>query len=201
VPTSANPQAAYLVAQQLLTCALDKVEATWVDEPEWNLQRACVVWGEIAWDNCECGQLVVSIGRQFPSNEFPFDAGTGIGTGVGVVSRQSRCGSPIWIIEYEISILRCAPIQDEQGDPPPCADLDESARRLAIDAWAVRTGIGCCLAELKTELEANGAPSIHEYLIREQIATGPAGGCAGSSLMVSVGLRNCFCPKDQAGSS
>jgi hypothetical protein len=117
------------------------------------------------------------------------------------MSRQSRCGSPIWIIEYEISILRCAPIQDEQGHPPPCADLDESARRLAIDAWAVRTGIGCCLTDLKAELEANGAPSIHEYLIREQIATGPAGGCAGSSLMVSLGLRNCFCPPDQAGSS
>jgi hypothetical protein len=194
MPTSANPEAAYLIGRAMLECAVDQVAATWPGEDDPKIGRACVVWGEIAWDDCECGQLVVAVNRQFPSNEFPFDAGSGVGTGVGAVSQQSRCGSPLWLIEYTVSVLRCAPIQDDAGNPPTCEALDEHARVSSIDSWAVRTGVACCLQSLAKDLQENGATAITDYLIREQPSTGPRGGCGGSDLNVTVGIRNCFCP-------
>jgi hypothetical protein len=197
VTTSANPLAAYNIAAQLLTCASDQVAEAWADvDPELSLARQCVVWGAIAWDQCECGQLVVSIAEQYPSHTFPTPATAPTATNVA----QNRCGANIWVIRYEVSILRCVPVQDDQGNPPECSALDEAAQVAARDAWAVRTGIGCCLADLSRDLLPNGSTEIADYLIQDQPSRGPEGGCAGSSLNLLVGIRNCLCPPG-AGSS
>lgn len=189
--TSANPLAAYEIAQALLACASDRVSEAWADtDPPPLLARECVVWGAIAWDDCECGQLVVSIADQYPSNSFP-TAATGA-TAAGAT--QGRCGSALWVIRYEVSILRCMPVQDEQGHSPTCEALDEAAQIAARDSWAVRSGIGCCLVSMAKDLLPNGSTEIADWQITGQPSTGPQGGCGGSSLGVLVALRNCLCP-------
>jgi hypothetical protein len=50
---------------------------------------------------------------------------------------------------------------------------------------------------MQRDLTENGATAITNFLIREQITYGPEGGCAGSVLNVTVGLRHCQCV-DQA---
>lgn len=188
--TSVVPLAAYNIASQLLTCAADQVAEAWVETPDEIPQRQCVVWGAIAWDDCECGQLVVSIADQYPSNSFPAPATAPTAQGVA----QGKCGARLWVIRYVVSILRCMPIQDDQGNPPPCDALDAAAQAAAIDSWAVRTGIGCCLGSLKTTRLENGSTEIEDYQITGQLSTGPQGACGGSDLGVLVGIRNCFCP-------
>lgn len=186
MPTTRNPEAAYLVARELLTCAKDQVNETWSAEPDMKLLRTCVVWGSIAWDDCECGQLVVSIADQWPSDNFP--------NRPGPQSQQTRCGASIWVVQYLVNILRCSPVQDDQGGPPACEDLSAAARIMAVDSWAVRTGVACCLVSLSKDLNEQGATEITDYQIVGQPSQGPDGQCGGSELTVNIGMRNCFCP-------
>ena len=120
--TSGEPTGVYDLAAQLLACAEAGIE----DAPggAGPVDRSCVVWGDIARDSCECGELYVAIGRQVPSGNFPIE-GPGPNT-------NPRCGPTIWIITYTVEILRCIPIQDDRGNPPTCEALEESARLAAI---------------------------------------------------------------------
>ena len=52
-----NPLAAFDLAQHLLDCIRPYIDTTSSGPPS----RACVHTGEIAWDDCECGQLIVSL--------------------------------------------------------------------------------------------------------------------------------------------
>lgn len=191
MPTTRDPRAAYTVGQQLLQCATGQVSETWADEADININRSCVVWGEIAWDDCECGQLVVAINDQWPSDNFPRRPAD--------ESNQSKCGPRLWVVQYFVSILRCAPVPDDMGNPPSCEELSLAAEIAAVDSWAVRSGVGCCLRALHSEKNAQGRTEIAEWQVVGQETSGPEGGCAGSVLTVNVGLLNCFCP-DEGGS-
>lgn len=178
MPASSTPEAVYDVAAALLACARTGVAAA---EGASDINRACVVWGSVALDQCECGELYVSIGRQAPSANFPLE---------GSSTPTGKCGPPIWMVTYSVVVASCVPIEP---DPPPCPALEAAARRASIDAWAVRNGVACCLLSMQRDLTENGATAITNFLIRDQVPYGPEGGCAGSVLTAVVGLRHCQC--------
>lgn len=166
----------YTIAESLRSCAMVRLAMTTGGVPN----RSCVVPGEVAWDECQCGMLAVSIRRLYSSRVFPGDASQD--------GEFGACDIPYTVIEYAITIARCVAVTDDAGNPPPCSALDSAAQIWAEDAMAVRNGVGCCLADM---IDAN---TIAEYTLEEQVSVGPAGGCVGSELKALVGIINkCNC--------
>lgn len=198
VPTYRDPLGQYNIAAAMLACIESQLVKVWNLYPELtptdddgNPQavpgRSCVIAGGIAWDDCECGQLVVAIGQTSQSQNFPNPLQAGAES-----SPQSRCGARIVMFDYTASILRCAPETSDEH-PPACEELDTAAQVATIDAWAVRTGILCCLKELASTNDDNNARHIQDYVLGNQPFVGPAGLCQGSEQAVLVGINN-VCP-------
>lgn len=182
--TAAEPLAIYQVAENLRECVHNRLATTPAGAPD----RSCVISGAIAWDDCECGQFVVSIGQSYFSSNFPAQGSLANAPG------NRRCGPPILVVQYTLSILRCAPIGGDDLDPPTCAALDEAARIAEYDAWAVRFGAHCCLSAWSKCNDPDVSISDFEY--RGQARVGPEGACQGSELVVLVGLTNACPPCD-----
>lgn len=178
---------AYDIAQRLLDCAQDRLAETDAGE----VDRACVITGALAWDDCECSQLTVAITSNFPSSTFPTPAANTAAQFAG-----GRCGQPIIVYTLTATILRCVPVSDDSGRPPTCEALAASALAAVQDASAVRDGILCCLSEMQREKDpVTNAPTLSYFLSQSQDFVGPQGLCGGSAMTVQVGLINrCPCP-------
>lgn len=162
------------VAQRIVQCAYDAVDHTGALE----IKRRGVVPGEIAWDECECGQLVVSEGRRFPSREFPFEE----------LDHSAECGEPWLVVEYTLSLTRCAPQPSKNEVAPDIAKLEVAAAQLMKDKGVVRRAVYCCLEALYND------NSIVAFDLGAQETVGPAGRCVGSELIIHVGwLNGCGC--------
>lgn len=167
-----EPDAVHGMATQLLTCVSAELAALEAGAPA----RSFVAPGaEIAWDDCECGQLTVHVLRIFPSDTFPLLKQTG---------PFSRCAPRLTVAEFVVTILRCVPVQDDQGNPPTAAALGAAALTDQLDRAAVRRGVVCCLTAEDPRRQLN-------YLVQEQLAVGVEGVCMGSELHLFVGLPNC----------
>lgn len=162
------------MAERLLLCASEALADTEQGSPE----AAYVVAGsQVAWDYCHCGgQLTVHVRTAYPSENFPAQKLTAPFIG--------PCSATWTVVEYVVTILRCVPVQDDDGHPPPPADMHEAARLDMLDRAAVLRGITCCF-----EGEDRRRPTSH--LIQEQLGVGAEGQCAGSELHVLVALPNC----------
>jgi hypothetical protein len=173
----------FSIASALLACAEERLAETPGGVPD----RACVITGPIAWDNCTCGQLIVAIGTSYTSSNFPTPSSTTAGSfGAG------RCGEPIIAYTLTVSMLRCVPISDSQGNPPSCEALSASALGAVLDASAVRDGILCCLSDMIRQKDENGTSIITGFTTSNQdFVTG--GMCGGSTMAITVGVLN-RCP-------
>lgn len=170
------PEVVFDQAQALLLCVSEQLAATPAGSPA----RALVAPGaEIAWDNCQCGQLTVHTLELVPSDTFP-------------VQKQlppfNDCGFAWWVVHYVVTILRCVTIQDEDANPPAPADLTADAGIDLLDRWAVRQGIACCMQAYKA---ANPAGPPRPWLPQSQLAVGAEGQCMGSEAHVLVGFLAC----------
>jgi hypothetical protein len=182
IPVHQRP---YLVAEHILSCA----QSGLADSSGGSPSKACVVTGEVAYDACECGQLMVSMARTFPSVTFPEQ---NIGTGT---AQQAKCGAPYIVVEYNVVMLRCAPMIGEGTTEIdiPCDKLTASAMEVMEDASIIRAEVFCCLKDLSRTPTPEGL-KISNFLVGEQTATGPEGGCVGTSLNVMIALNNmCGC--------
>lgn len=162
--------ALYTAAAALLACVRATLAVTVAGVPD----RVCLVPGELAWDECDCGLLAVTVGRVYPSSTFPTD--------VSLDPRQVDCAPPYTVADVTVTVLRCAPTVDEAGNPPTCDDLAAAAATWRADAAAVLTGVACCLPDLVD------AGRIEQYRIGDLTPLGPEGGCMGSELRVTIGL-------------
>lgn len=181
VRTLSDPVGLWKVADQIRLCVEDNLPDTSQGAPD----RSCVVWGSLAWDDCECGQLAVIIGRRFPSGRFPVQGAASSAGGSEI--RQSSCGLPLLVVELGVSLVRCAPTGVDEA-PPSCADLSAAAMWAEEDAWTVRNAVLCCLRTLKTD------KVVYDWQLGAQETQGPAGACMGSRLSVLVGFENvCSC--------
>jgi hypothetical protein len=184
--SNANPFAVFDIATHIKECVLDWLELTSTGVPD----RACVIAGEVAWDNCECGQLTVSMQSNYEAS------GTSLPrSGTETPGRRS-CGPPLFTVNYLVTMLRCAPTGTATA-PPTCEELETYARMTAEDAWAVRAGVICCLDEAISVRLSNGTKLYRDFVVGTQTFVGPQGACGGSQLQVAVTVDNGCYPCEQ----
>lgn len=180
-----NPLAAFQLAEHLLECIRPYIDTTTSGPPG----NACVQVGEIAWDECECRELIVSLVNKFESGTFPNPWSAVDNAGA------RKCGAPLFVYQYTVSMLSCAPI-GEGDDPPTCEQKTEAARVSIEDAWAVLAGLNCCLCAGANRDPETGVKLFQSYWIAPQAMVGPQGGCQGSSVDVYIGVPNGGYPCD-----
>lgn len=136
--------------------------------------RYGVVPGAIAWDDCDCGALYVTVLRTFLSDTFPeiLEAPVGIG-----------CDATQEVAEIVLQVLRCAPNPGAPAELAPAEDaLDASARQLASDTFNTMAAVSLELCTMKD------ADEILDFLLMETTAVGQDGGCVGLELHVLAAL-------------
>jgi len=135
--------------------------------------RHSVVPGAIAWDECDCGLLAVSVAQIYLSDLFPNPVAANAGV---------RCDAAWEVGEFVIQVIRCAPNPDGDDLAPTTAALDASAQELLRDAYEVMSGTSVKLCEMKD------ARDISDFMLRPLTAQGPTGGCVGNELRAFVAL-------------
>lgn len=164
-----NP--AYNVAATLLSFAQAALAATPAGVPA--NARVCVVPGQLAWDDCECGLIAVEFnGSAFSTNFFASQPGTSDGC------------RPYATFTYTITALRCVTGTQNEGRPPTCEQLDAAAQTFYDDGLALLMGTA---QALRSMIDAN---VILEYGMNGLVPTGPQGNCVGQTQQVIVALPN-----------
>jgi hypothetical protein len=100
--------------------------------------------------------------------------------------RDARgCRFPVTAVELVVTLLRCAPGPDDNGEPPTCEELSESARQLHADGFTVMQATLCCIPQ--TSEARNG----RRFVMGQQRMLGPEGYCGGVEQRVTVELPGC----------
>jgi hypothetical protein len=122
--------------------------------------------GEIAWDGCDCGQFAQSLQADYPSGIFPQDTSQ-------QPLRGGGCQASPLAFQVLATIARCVPgITGTPPRPPTPASLLQAALQAELDAFDLRNGIECCLADMKRTLR------IIDYRVGRVDKAGPEGNCA-----------------------
>jgi hypothetical protein len=144
----------------------------------WPINRHGVVIGEIAWDDCACGQLVVSETRRYGATAFPLEAVIG----------TDNCNEPWLVVAYTVSLTRCVAVSQQSGEPPAISSLQASAQQNSLDMTQARRALQCCLS---SHYDDN---TLLAWEIGSQEVTGPGGQCAGFDMTFFAGWSNdCGC--------
>jgi hypothetical protein len=139
---------------------------------------------QIPWDNCGCpdgGQLALAIQNVYGSNRFP--------TPADAAADWSKCGPRWQVAQVLVSVVRCVPTMDDQGQPPSCDAELLAALGLESDRQLVRQAIACCLENLKT----NQPQAIGGWALGPSPVVGELGGCAGVETTFYVSMASCLC--------
>jgi hypothetical protein len=165
----------FIVVTGVGQCAYDVLD----ESPGGQPHRFCnVVPGDIAWDQCECGQLAQTITNVVPSED---------GTSAAPDVRQTKCGPAFTLAEVTLSLTRCVPGVDNNGHGPKCNQLLEAARILEIDRYLVRQAVTCCLLNLRNTYE------ITTFTVGAAQSVGPQGMCAGFDLTYKFAVGGICC--------
>lgn len=170
-----GPSGFYTIAANLSS----NISTALADSMGGDVARACVVPGEIVWDDCSCGLLAISVRNWNLTDEFP-DASAGFGA--NSTTRTSPCDLPWLVGEFQIQIVRCSPTPQGKEISVPCASLDAAAQILYSDAYVTLTETVSTLCEYRE------TDQIIDYLIGGQDTVGPEADCVGSSLTATVAL-------------
>jgi PKD repeat protein len=171
VPVGGSDIAIYQCAAALLAYVKAQLAATAAGWP--SDARNCVVPGQLAWDECECGLLAVEwIGNIF-TNALP----------ASVQETDDGCNSMVGI-NLRVTALRCAPQPVQPAIAPTCTALDASAQTQFIDSLAMTRGVAFAVKALE---DTN---VILTYSFGGASPTGPQGGCVGVTIDVTLGVVN-----------
>lgn len=122
-----------------------------------------VAGGEVAWD---CTLLAVQYIRGYS----------------GMLGREAvdpiKCFAPRTHV-FQIVVLRCAPIMEEGGDPPPASELNTYGLEVLADAWALQVGI-------LHRYEAGDFGDCQNFAIADATELGPEGALGGVALTVAA---------------
>jgi hypothetical protein len=156
------------------------VAAALADTPDGTPERVCLlVPGDIAADGCDCGQLALTIQRRYGSYTFPAEATTD--------EAAAECPPPVLVGVVTLTLFRCVPSPDDQGNPPSCDALQDAAVGQDVDIATIRRTLACHLANLATQEQ------ILHYTVGATVSNGPSGGCGGSDTTITIGIPNCGC--------
>lgn len=133
--------------------------------------RAGVVPGAIAWDECDCGLLAGFVAQVFPSEIFPNPSRV----------RTGGCDAPIEVAELVFQIVRCAPNPEGEQFAPTVAALDTAAQDWARDAYEMLRAVSVKLCQMVDD-------QVIDYVVVGETSQGPSGGCVGSEIRVLVAL-------------
>lgn len=136
-----------------------------------------------AWDFCcDCGrgdgQAWVQVANVFPTDNFPAQQ-----TGA------MRCPPSGLGVTFNVGVLRCAAVVDDNGRPPSSARLIADAKKVHRDRAIVSEAIRCCFL-------ADADPGT--YVIGEWTPLGPQGGCVGGQTGLTLAVNACRCPEPHA---
>ena len=135
--------------------------------------RHSVVPGAIAWDECDCGLLAISLARIHLSDNFPAQLTTRVGA----------CDAAWEVGEYVVQLIRCVPGADGVANlAPTTAELDASAQEILQDAYELLRAVSVKLCEMKADHD------IIDFFLSPLTAQGPSGHCGGNELRFLVGL-------------
>lgn len=134
--------------------------------------RHSVVPGAIAWDECDCGLLAVSVARVFLTETFPDELSRRVG---------NACDAPYEVGELVIQVIRCVPGPDT-ATAPTTTELDASAQEILQDAYEMLKAVSVKLCQM------NKAREISDFMLRPLTAQGPSGVCGGNELRAYVAL-------------
>lgn len=135
--------------------------------------RSGVVPAAIAWDECDCGLLAVSVNQIFPTEVFP-----NLLTEPG-----GNCDATVEAGEIVLQIIRCAPQPIGDNLAPSVNALDASAQEINRDAFEMIKAVRETLCQMQEGRD------IYAFLLRPLTAQGPSGACVGNELRVYVGLH------------
>lgn len=135
--------------------------------------RHSVVPGAIAWDECDCGLLALSVGQIYVTEVFPEPLARRVG---------NACDAPWEAAEIVVQVVRCAPNPDDPLTAPTTAELDASAREVLTDAYEMMRALSVKLCQM------NEARDIADFVLRPLTAQGPVGGCVGNEVRAIVSL-------------
>jgi len=135
--------------------------------------RHSVVPGAIAWDECDCGLLAVSVGPINVSENFPDPVQRRIGNG---------CDAPYEAALITIQVIRCTPTHDDSGIAPTPAALDASAQEILRDAAEMMKAVSVKLCQMNDDRD------IADFVMPTLTPQGPTGACGGNELRAIVGL-------------
>lgn len=128
-------------------------------------------------DGTAGGQVTVHVETVYPSDNFPDPSET-----------YEPCRATTWVAALTVTVVRCAPIPDEQGRVDPTENA-AVARTQSIDAYAALQALSCCLGN-----DAPPGRRNRRIAIQGSTAAVEAGGCASVtvSALVEAG-RVCGC--------
>src|SRR5258706_232803 len=112
----------------LLNTVLDHAQDCLTDNDRTLPVNVFVSHNAPAWDCCDL--LTVHLASAKPTVRFPPEAAT------------LRCATR-WAAEVTVTLLRCVPTLQTNGQPPTDADLNTSAVGLAEDIWALYHCLSC----------------------------------------------------------
>jgi len=149
------------------------------------VNRTVVVPGvQVAWDNCDCGQLALVVPRHYTSRDFPIDTST---------LKTGNCDNTYVVADMYLSLVRCVPGPDEDGNPPTVTDLNRAAEVSFGDMWIMRQTLTCLLRTYYESPPVAGL-RIAEWLVTDDVGLGALGGCAGRELHFKVAWwADCGC--------
>lgn len=166
---AADPLAVFNLLNTLVIAARDALAAT--DEGAPN--RSCVYnGGQVAADDCCDGQLYGRWERTYLTKNFP----------TPLIDAMRCTGGTMLGVELAVGILRCAPTLHDDGTPPTCDEIAESAQLLHIDAATIMEAVVCTLEDNEIE-----------WVFRSQGPLGTEGGCVGSEIQFTVQASACLC--------
>lgn len=138
--------------------------------------RSSVVPGAIAWDECDCGLLAISVARIYLSDNFPQPLTTKVGA--------SACDAAWDVGEFVVQLIRCAPNPDGDDLAPTVTALDASAQEILQDAYELLQSVTVTLCEMKAQPDRE----IIDFFVNPLTSQGPSGGCVGNEVRFLVAL-------------
>lgn len=170
---------AFTIVTGVGECVREELAETEAGVPD----RFClIVPGEIAWDECECGQFAQSITTEVPSENFPFPS---------TDRRTTACGPQFLVVTVVASLTRCVPTFDRNNRAPSCDSLFAAALRLEEDRGALRRGVTCCLRAMRNTYTS--PIRITDFTVGAATSVGPNGTCAGVELTYQFAVSNVCC--------
>jgi hypothetical protein len=153
----------YPIMLEAASCLCQQISAAGLPEPCF---CGVLAGATVVLDYCgdcgggRCGQAWVRLSESYGSTTFPDPA------------VNPTCAAPLAAV-LEFGIARCAPVGDDQGNPPSLGDQLDTARLVTADMQAIRRAIACCMGH-------------REHVLGSYTPLGPVGGCVGGTWPVTV---------------